>query len=480
MSAAEAEAPPSYDEEPVARGPTTTASGRSVATAVPAAEPPTPTAALGSGPAPENTSGATGATRQPRRRQRKAKAAPQLPSYERRNWLIHLAYVRQDFETCEKLVQAQLTESHGLCEFALYVQGLIVRQRGQIQQSLDLFQQAMHLNPNNIEYAKQVARSLFLMGRHLAALEVYEQTADLGLKDWHIFHNQGVCHSHLGNFGAAEKCFREALALYKHDNTYIQLSKALLKKGDQAAALQVLEDGFRFSPENTEIMTTLGLLHLDNGRTARAFELFGAALSYDPRDTKALLGAGFVIQSAEDYDVALIKYRVSAVHTPDSPELWNNIGLCFFGKGKHVAAIACLKRAMYFAPFEWMIPFNLGLVHLNTKQYASAFHYLSAAVNLKPDFPHSYMLLGVALSHLGDLHNAQAAFDKAIKLNSTDPSFYLNYAVILFNHDQRQQAAKQLSLYERCVGKLPDKTGLDARLQQRAEKLGAAIHLGVN
>eukprot|EP00051_Salpingoeca_urceolata_P013723 m.173636 g.173636 ORF g.173636 m.173636 type:complete len:106 (-) comp17874_c0_seq3:73-390(-) len=84
-------------------------------------------------------------------------------------------------------------------------------------------------------------------------------------------------------------------------------------------------------------MTTLGLLHLDNGRTARAFELFGAALSYDPRDTKALLGAGFVIQSAEDYDVALIKYRVSAVHTPDSPELWNNIGLCFFGKGKHVA-----------------------------------------------------------------------------------------------------------------------------------------------
>ncbi len=31
-------------------------------------------------------------------------------------------------------------------------------------------------------------------------------------------------------------------------------------------------------------------------------------------------------------DVALIKYRIAAVQTPNSPQLWNNIGMCFFGK----------------------------------------------------------------------------------------------------------------------------------------------------
>ena len=31
-------------------------------------------------------------------------------------------------------------------------------------------------------------------------------------------------------------------------------------------------------------------------------------------------------------DVALVKYRVAAVQTPNSPQLWNNIGMCFFGK----------------------------------------------------------------------------------------------------------------------------------------------------
>ena len=74
-------------------------------------------------------------------------------------------------------------------------------------------------------------------------------------------------------------------------------------------------------------------------------------------------------------DVALMKYRIAAVHAPHSAQLWNNIGMCFYGKSKHVAAVACLKRALYLDPFEWIVSFNLGLIHVGAEQYASAFHY---------------------------------------------------------------------------------------------------------
>ena len=92
-------------------------------------------------------------------------------------------------------------------------------------------------------------------------------------------------------------------------------------------------------------------------------------------------------------DVALRKYRIAAVQTPNSAQLWNNIGMCFFGKQRYVAvrhptiigclkslvttlnqAIACLKRALYLDPFEWIISYNLGLVHLNTGQYVFRHH----------------------------------------------------------------------------------------------------------
>lgn len=36
-------------------------------------------------------------------------------------------------------------------------------------------------------------------------------------------------------------------------------------------------------------------------------------------------------------DVALVKYRVAATRIPNSAQLWNNIGMCFFGKKKFVA-----------------------------------------------------------------------------------------------------------------------------------------------
>ena len=90
--------------------------------------------------------------------------------------------------------------------------------------------------------------------------------------------------------------------------------------------------------------------------------------------------------------------------------------MCFFGKKKHVAAIACLKKALYLDSFEWIISYNLGLVYLNTRQYASAFHFLSASINLKPDFASSYMYLAIILSRLDDFENACNAYEKAIEM----------------------------------------------------------------
>ena len=52
----------------------------------------------------------------------------------------------------------------------------------------------------------------------------------------------------------------------------------------------------------------------------------GNAMTYDPQNTKAIMGAGSIIQDHGDFDVALTKYRVAASVTPESHALWNNIG----------------------------------------------------------------------------------------------------------------------------------------------------------
>lgn len=71
--------------------------------------------------------------------------------------------------------------------------------------------------------------------------------------------------------------------------------------------------------------------HRTNENT-KAFAYLGTSLTFDPKNARTILAAGSIIQDHSDMDVALVKYRVAAVQTPNSPQLWNNIGMCFFGK----------------------------------------------------------------------------------------------------------------------------------------------------
>lgn len=54
------------------------------------------------------------------------------------------------------------------------------------------------------------------------------------------------------------------------------------------------------------------------------------------------------MQTHGDFDVALTKYRVVACAVPESPPLWNNIGMCFFGKKKYVAVSVSLSSLFVF------------------------------------------------------------------------------------------------------------------------------------
>ncbi|XP_068231579.1 Bardet-Biedl syndrome 4 protein isoform X2 [Palaemon carinicauda] len=406
------------------------------------------------------------------------KKAPELQTIERRNWLIHLHYVRKEFELCKQLIREQLDETRGMCEYANYVQGLIMRQEGKIQESFELFQLCNILNPSSIENIKQMARALFLLGRHKLAVEAYIQAENKCDKaDWEIHHNLGICYMHLKEYDSAREQLIFALEQNKHHQTFAMLAKLYLLENDVASAINTYRAAIEYFPENADLHTTLGLLFMQTGKHQQAFENLGTALTFDPNNTRAILAAGSMMQSHQDFDVALAKYRVAAQTIPESPPLWNNIAMCFFGKKKYVAAISCLKRANYLAPFDWKILYNLGLVHLTMQQYTSAFHFLSAAVNLRPTKGHIFMLLAISLTYLDDEENARQAYEQAIALESRDPSVCLNYAVFLHNHDDAEGARRMIDEFEARVVKFRQATGadLDTEVMEIGAKLAAIL-----
>lgn len=83
-----------------------------------------------------------------------------------------------------------------------------------------------------------------------------------------------------------------------HDATYVQLGKVYAIQSNYQAAIAVCLEALKFSPDNAEVLTTIGLLYLRMGENYKAFDFLGNSLSNDPRSVKTILAAASVIQAS--------------------------------------------------------------------------------------------------------------------------------------------------------------------------------------
>nr|CAD7448091.1 unnamed protein product [Timema bartmani] len=137
-------------------------------------------------------------------------------------------------------------------------------------------------------------------------------------------------------------------------------------------------------------------------------------------------------------------------------------------------AISCLKRANYLSPFDYNTLFNLGVVHIHTQQHASAFHFLSAAINFRPNSAAAFHMLALCLKNMEDPENAIQAFDQAGQLDPSEPSVALNYAVFLNSKGDKDKAIEQLRKFQKLA---EGNTALDSQLLEMASELCVKLSL---
>ena len=114
---------------------------------------------------------------------------------------------------------------------------------------------------------------------------------------------------------------------------------------------------------------------------------------------------------------------------------------------------------------------------MSTEQYASAFHYLSTAINLQPSFARAYTYLAVTLSRLDDFENSCAAYEKSIGITD-DYITHLNYAVTLYTNDEIEKSKvrfdkfeQSLQLYINNQGLQDTSSDIDPEILRQAEAL---------
>jgi Bardet-Biedl syndrome 4 protein len=356
------------------------------------------------------------------------------------NWIAYKLFLRNNYPECLDLLNKHSKDQDGIeSHFSLYIRSQIKRLNGEVNESLDLLRKCYGYNENDILVMREIGKNLVLVGKFKMAIDIFDEILSRNENDWESFHIKGICNMNLKDYETAMACFNRALDLNTNEQTLIQIGKLHVLIEDYKTAIDKYQEAANMTGDNAELLSTIGALQLKLGNVNEAFEQFSSAMLYDSNFSNALLGVASIHQDKFEYEQALIKYKLASFSNPNSPLVWNNIGLCFFAKQKFIAAVTCLKKAIYLDPFEWIIAYNLGLVYLHQKLYASAFHYMNAAANLKTDFHLIFMYLGIILSQLNDIYNAISYYDKSLELDENYLT-YFNYTVSLIKNEMLENA----------------------------------------
>lgn len=89
--------------------------------------------------------------------------------------------------------------------------------------------------------------------------------------DWEVFFYRGLSCKFLRIYEEAIENFIQSNVIHRHENTYIELGRMHQIKQDYKTAIEVYVEALEFYPDNSEILTTVGLLYIRMGENNQAF-----------------------------------------------------------------------------------------------------------------------------------------------------------------------------------------------------------------
>ncbi|MGB8477000.1 MAG: tetratricopeptide repeat protein [Candidatus Acidiferrum sp.] len=186
-----------------------------------------------------------------------------------------------------------------------------------------------------------------------------------------------------------------------------------LLSSDDDVRLRELREAARLEPEWPDPDFAIGEAYYSNNDCNSALPWFARVPKSHNRYAEAAFATGVCRllmnqpDQAEDVFASLQDFlRNSMVSGADLPELLNNLALASGRLGKTSAAMADLKRATELDPDEDDYPFNLGLLALESKDYAAAADFFRDASGREPDNPENRALMILSLEKSGNQTDA--------------------------------------------------------------------------
>ena len=365
-------------------------------------------------------------------------------------WLAHRFFVLGQYDMCLNVVNQILRKTPDNAE-ALSLKGSVLRTKGQIEESLNCFQTASSLDSYNIRHQLEIAKCLFFLGRFQQSLTILQEieSTDEG-KVWEVYHLTGQNYAKLRKYDEAIEAFDNAIDADFRIESILEELDVFEAQKDYKSMRSLIDEALTKHPSNAVLRRRVGKFFLSQSQYADASTQFVNAYTRDPQDYQSKLLAASIEQEGQHQEKAIKLYRKAYIGLNNSPALWNNVSMCINTRNKTEAAIACCKKAVFYAPFEAVPLSNMGLNYLEMGLYCSAAVALKRALALDPTIENAGEGLGIALMNLGQYDQAAKAFIKEIQKGKTH-RLLMNTAICMYRAKKYKEAKALFESFKKLI-----------------------------
>jgi len=168
---------------------------------------------------------------------------------------------------------------------ALHFLGVLLHQRGEHGEALELLKRAIELQPERAGFHQNMGNVLFEMERLNEAARSYERCIGLAPGDPAGYNNLGVVRRAQGQPEAAAEAYRKAIEIDpRHPDAYHNMGNLLTAQGRIKEAVTYLCTSMTLRPAHPESRRLLALAYANLGRLGEAVDVYRKWLEEEPGD----------------------------------------------------------------------------------------------------------------------------------------------------------------------------------------------------
>jgi tetratricopeptide (TPR) repeat protein len=228
----------------------------------------------------------------------------------------------------------------------LFERGQNAHAKGNFEQALEFYEQAVKVKPDFPEAEFQRGNALISLSRLDEAEVAYRRAIDLK-KNWSLpFSALGALLVRRSKDAEAEKVFRQALAIEPKDNVALRmLSEVRLRAGDNLEALDLAKRATLDKEAPASAWVGLAVAQRANGDQTSARSTLDHVLADDPKNLAALIERADLLSEAKTYDAAVADLKAAEKLKPGDKFILTRLAYVYQQAGKPDDAAAMAKAA---------------------------------------------------------------------------------------------------------------------------------------